>query len=87
MKVNGEFQTDITQKVSKPLASVVGEYFGKYQGTIFEDCSYLTQNITKRASCLLSNIIRMYFSGMDEQQELIFFKATPSTQVKIYFQY
>ena len=45
MKANGEFQTDITQKVSKPLASVVGEYFGKYQGTTFEDDNYLKQNI------------------------------------------
>ena len=36
---------------------------------------------------LLSNIINIYFSGMEEEQELIFFKATPSTQVKIYFQY
>ena len=34
MKATGEFQTGITQKVSKRLASVVGEYFGKYQGTI-----------------------------------------------------
>ena len=42
MKATAESQTDITQKVSKRLASVVGEYFGKSQGTISEDYSYFT---------------------------------------------
>ena len=44
MKASDESQIDITQKVLKHLASVVGEYFGKYQGTTFEDDNYLDQN-------------------------------------------
>ena len=45
MKASDESQIDITQKVLKHLASVVGEYFGKYQGTTFENDHYLEQNI------------------------------------------
>ena len=49
-KATDESQIGITQKVLKHLASVVGEYFGKYQGTTFEDDNYLEQNNSVKKS-------------------------------------